>query len=144
MRKAYFQRAGLFNRRIAVWTPFSASLGAVVFLALLLLTTDGPAVPRDFTHPDSCLACAKSTPEDRATIDATLIANGAMEDPSDMDGLSGGARSIAGAVLAGPPVQEEQRPDHSVAARGGRPRRAPAPARERTAAEQWKREMMAA
>jgi hypothetical protein len=140
MRKAYIQRAGLSGRRIAVWTPFSASLGAVVFLALLLSTTDGPAVPREFTHPDSCLACAMSTPEARAIVDATLIASGAMEDPADVDGHSGGSRSIARAALAGPRGQEEQRPDYSGAARGGRPRRASAPAREQTAAEQRKRE----
>jgi hypothetical protein len=73
----------------------------VVFLALLP-TTDGPAVLREVTHPDTCRAGASSTPEARAVCDAWLIRDGAIEAPTASASLSEGAGPDSWATLTGP------------------------------------------
>jgi hypothetical protein len=127
----------------AFWTRSSASVVAVVFLAFLRPTTDGPAALHEITHPDTCRACAvSSSPQAKAALDASLIALGAMETPTASDGLSEGAGSIFWAALTGPRGQEEQRPGYLGGGAGtsGGARHAPTTARERTAAEQRDRE----
>jgi hypothetical protein len=78
----------------AVWTATMASVLAVVFLAILP-TTDGPAVLHEVAHPDACHACASSTPEARAVLDASLIESGAIEAPTASDRPSEGAGSVS-------------------------------------------------
>jgi hypothetical protein len=81
MSSVFFPWTALSYLRNAVWTPTSACVVAVVVLGFLLPKTGGPAeLPN--THPDTCRACASTTPEARAKLDATLIAMGAIEAPS--------------------------------------------------------------
>jgi hypothetical protein len=62
---------------------------------------------------------------------------GAMETSTASEGLAEGAGSISWVALTGPREQKERRPGYLE---GGRLRGAPTTARERTAAEQPKRE----
>jgi hypothetical protein len=71
----------------AVRTALWVSVPAVVFIAFRP-TTDDPPVLREITHPDMCLACAASSHEARAALDAYLIRIGAIEAPTESDNLS--------------------------------------------------------
>jgi hypothetical protein len=82
MSSASWPRAAFSYLRNAVSAPTSACIVAAVVLANILPTTDDRAVFLKSEHPETCRTCATSSAEDRARLDASLIARGAMDAPS--------------------------------------------------------------
>jgi hypothetical protein len=83
MGSASWSRTAFSYVRNVVWSPSSACIVAVVVLAFLRPLADGPAVLPESTHqPETCRTCASSSPKARASVEAKLIAIGAIEAPS--------------------------------------------------------------
>ena len=87
MSSASWPRAAFSYLRNAVWAPTSACIVAAVVLANLLPTTDRRAVFLKSDHPGTCHTCASSSAEDRARLDAWLIAHGVIDHPSASQSL---------------------------------------------------------
>jgi hypothetical protein len=87
MKNVLCPRKALTHLGNAVWTVSTASVLAVVFLALPP-TTDGPTVLREVTHSVTCPTCALSSAEARAVRDAFLIRSSSIEDPAASDSSS--------------------------------------------------------
>jgi hypothetical protein len=87
MNNVSCSRTALSSLWDAGWTVTSASALAVGLLAFSP-TADGPAVLPEVTHPDTCRACASSSPQIKAVRDASLIKTGAIEDPTVSDHLA--------------------------------------------------------
>jgi hypothetical protein len=84
----------------ALSAPFCAFALAVV-VSILISATDGTTSPQKVNHPSTCLACRLNNPKARAAMDAMLFRMGAVDGPSDSDGLPEGASSISRAAPTG-------------------------------------------
>jgi hypothetical protein len=82
MGSAFWPRTGFSYLRNVIWSPSSACILAAVVLSLLLPMTAGRDVLPAPAHPETCRACAWTSPKTRASIERTLIAIGAIEAPS--------------------------------------------------------------
>jgi hypothetical protein len=100
MRNESRARIVLCHGWSALSVPICVSALAVV-VSVLVRATDGTASPQKVNHPSTCVACTLTNPKARATMDALLFRMGAVDGPSDSDGLPQGPSSISRAEPTG-------------------------------------------
>ena len=84
----------------ALSVPICATALAIV-VSVLVRATEGTASPQKVNHPSTCLACTLTNPKARAAMDALLFSIGAVDGPSDSDGLPEKPGSISRAEPTG-------------------------------------------